>query len=170
MTALNPVEESQPDGASSSGLTCQWCSVRLPDGKAICPTCGSPGVPDPQLTAPGIEILEPEVKPEPVEPKEELDEWWLAEDVQATVAKPVKSGELFEDRLLKTVGILAGTGAVCAFTGWLIGPIFLTSVMESITGTPVENADDLRPMGTVIGLLTGLFFGASFGWIAQAER
>lgn len=164
------MEDSQHEQSRSSGLTCQWCSVRLPEGKAICPTCGSPGVPDPTLSAPGIEILEPEVKAEPVKPKEELDEWWLADDVQATVASPARNGELFEDRLLKTIGILAGTGAVCAFIGWLLGPIFLAPLMESITATPVESQDDLRPMGAIMGLLIGLFFGASYGWVAQADR
>lgn len=166
MTALYPVEDSE----STDRLTCQWCSVQLPEGKAICPTCGSPGVPDPALSAPGVEILEPEIKPEPVQPKEELDEWWLADDVQATAARPATGGDLFEDRLLKTVGILAGAGAVCAFIGWLLGPIFLAPLMESITGSPVENINDLRPMGTVMGLLTGLFFGAGIGWVVQPER
>jgi len=160
-------------GRQSAGhdLTCQWCSVRLPAGETRCPTCGSPGIPDPTLTAPGIEILEPIEVAEPVKPPEELEEWWLEDEQSGTGTLPiVRSPETFEDRLLKTVGLLAGCGAVFAFIGWLIGPVFLAPAMESITGTPVENPGDLRTMGATAGLLIGLFFGASIGWIFQGER
>jgi hypothetical protein len=145
--------------------------VRLPVGETRCPTCGSPGVPDPNLHAPGIGLLEEPAVVEQIESKGELHEWWLDEDVvESAPSRQTRTPDLIEDRLLKTVGILAAAGAVCAILGWLIGPLFLSPLMESITGTPVESAGDLRPMGATLGLLVGLFFGAGFGWVLQPER
>lgn len=156
---------------STGDLTCQWCSVRLPAGETRCPTCGSPGIPDPNLHAAGIEVLDAKAGPDVVEPKEELTEWWLDEDeVQHQEQRAALSPAAIEDRLLKTAGVLIGTAVVFTFLGWLVGPLFLSPLMENITGTPVERAADLRPMGGILGLLTGLFFGASYGWIAGAER
>jgi hypothetical protein len=40
--------------------------------------------------------------------------------------------------------------------------------MESLTGSPVQDTGDLRPMGSIIGFLSGLFLGACIGWISQA--
>ena len=151
-------------------LHCQWCSVTLPAGETRCPTCGSPGIPDPNLHAAGLELLE-EPEPAEVKPKAELDEWWLDDDeVEHQQQRAVMSSSAVEDRMLRTAMILLGTAAVFTFLGWLLGPLFLSPVMESITGTPVENASDLRPMGGILGMIVGLFFGASYGWIAGAER
>ena len=145
--------------------------MRLPAGETRCPTCGSPGVPDPTLHAPGIELLEPEAETAPIEPKDELHEWWLDDDeVQHQQQRAAISHSAPEDRVLRSAVILIGMGAFFAFLGWLVGPLFLSPLMENITGTPVESASDLRPMGGILGLLTGLFFGASYGWIANAER
>lgn len=170
MTALHPTDDFTRDQGQSSGLTCQWCSVRLPEGKAICPTCGSAGIPDLSLSVPGTELFEPPMTVEPQQPRETLDEWWLEDDGGAAAIQQPRRTELFEDRLFKTVGILAACAVVCAFIGWLAGPPFLAPLMENITGTPVEDTSDLRPMGTILGLLTGLFFGAALGWVFQAER
>lgn len=156
---------------STGDLTCQWCSVRLLAGETRCPTCGSPGIPDPNLHPPGVAMLEAETVPDIVEPKEELTEWWLDEDeVQHQQLRAALSPAAVEDRLFRTAGVLIGTAVVFTFLGWLVGPMFLSPLMENITGSPVEHASDLRPMGGILGLLTGLFFGASYGWIAGAER
>lgn len=171
MTVHNPAHERPPSQGSQGDLTCQWCSVRLPAGETRCPTCGSPGIPDPSLPAPGIELLETPERVEPLQPPEGPHEWWLDDDeVEHQQRRAAMSPNAVEDRLLKTVAILAGVGAAFTLLGWLIGPLFLSPLMESITDTPVETASDLRPMGSVLGLLIGLFFGASYGWIAQAER
>jgi len=171
VSAQQPTYDQSTSGARTGDLTCQWCSVSLPAGETRCPTCGSPGVPDPSLHAAGIEILEPEVAPEPVQTKEELPEWWLDEDeVKHQQQRAAVSTGAGEDRMLKTAAVLIGTAAVFTLLGWLIGPLFLSPLMERITGTPVERAADLRPMGGIIGLLTGLFLGASYGWIAGASR
>lgn len=120
------------------------------------------------MTAPGIEILEPLPAKDPVKPPEELDEWWLDdESASQPAARPRSSVALDEDRLLKTAGVLIGTAVVCAFMGWLAGPL-LAPAMENTTGSPVENTNDLRPMGSIIGFLFGLFIGAFAGWISQA--
>lgn len=172
MSAFESTQEQASGAVSAQGdLHCQWCSVSLPAGETRCPTCGSPGIPDPNLHAAGIEILEPEIAPEPVQTKEDLPEWWLDEDeVKHQQQRAAVSSSAVEDRMLRTAAVLIGTAAVFTFLGWLIGPLFLSPLMERITGTPVERAADLRPMGGIIGLLTGLFLGASYGWIAGAQR
>lgn len=120
------------------------------------------------MTAPGIEILEPVVPTGPARPARELDEWWLDDESADEPATRVQSGvTLDEDRVLKTAAILIGTAAVCAFAGWLAGPL-LAPAMESITGSPVRDTNDLRPMGSIIGFLSGLFLGACIGWVSQA--
>ncbi len=169
MTGLQQTDQLQPDrDPLTGGLRCQWCSVRLPANTTVCPTCNSPGVPDPTMTVPGIEILEPSPANEPVKPPEELDEWWLDDESTAgAAARPRPTAVLDEDRLLKSAAILIGTAAVCAFVGWLCGPL-LAPLMENITGSPVQDTNDLRPMGSIFGCLSGLFLGACIGWISQA--
>lgn len=170
MTRVRLTEDLQPEPHSAgSGLRCQWCSVALPAGETVCPTCNSPGVPDPNLTAPGIEILEPATSAEPVKLPEELDEWWLEDEAAGRpVPKAQSSVAVDEDRLIKTVAILIGTAVACAFVGWLAGPPLLAPVMENITGSPVEDMNDLRPMGSIFGFVSGIFLGACIGWAAQA--
>lgn len=119
------------------------------------------------MTAPGIEILEPVPVVEMTNPPEELDEWWLDDESAAQPAARAQSSvALDEDRLLKTAGILIGTAVICAFVGWLAGPL-LAPAMESVTGSPVQDTGDLRPMGSIFGFLSGLFLGACIGWISQ---
>lgn len=167
MTGIKPIEQREPGEHSSSGrLTCQWCSVQLPAGVTRCPTCGSPGIPDPSMTVPGIDLLESGPVADPVKPAEELDEWWLDDESGAsTAAQALASTPLPEDQILKTVGILVAAALIFGFIGWLAGPLVLAPAMEDITGSPVEHLSDLRPMGAVLGLITGLFFGACVGWI-----
>ncbi|MFW6075259.1 MAG: hypothetical protein ACOC9Y_06675, partial [Chloroflexota bacterium] len=58
---------------ASTRLTCQWCSVVLPEGETVCPTCGSSGVPDDEMVVPGSEVLvdtEPAPEIEPQSPEE----------------------------------------------------------------------------------------------------
>ena len=168
MTGLQQTDELQPERHSSpGGPRCQWCSVSLPVGTTVCLTCNSPGVPDPALTVPGIEILEPTPAVETAKPPGELDEWWLDDQPASQPGtRPRSSAALDEDRLLKTAAILIGTAAICAFAGWLAGPL-LAPAMESITGSPVQDTGDLRPMGSILGFLSGLFLGAGIGWISQ---
>jgi hypothetical protein len=163
--------QSAINQSQTGELHCQWCSVRLPAGETRCPTCGSPGIPDPNLVAPGIEVLEaPEVATE-VTPASDLHEWWLDDDaVEDQARRATLTPSAVEDKALRTVIVLVCTGAVFTFLGWLVGPLFLSPAMESITGTPVERASDLRPMGGLIGLFVGLFIGAGYGWIAGSQR
>lgn len=74
------------------------------------------------------------------------------------------------DQTLTTIAVLAGCGIVFAFIGAIVGPYFISPLIESITGAPVERAADVRPMGIIVGLITGLFVGATWGWIAAADR
>lgn len=118
------------------------------------------------MTVPGIGILEPTPSVEMAKPPEELDEWWLDDQSASQPAvRKQPSAALDEDRLLKTAAILIGTAAICAFIGWLAGPL-LAPVMENITGSPVRDTNDLRPMGSIFGFLSGLFLGACIGWIS----
>jgi hypothetical protein len=120
------------------------------------------------MTVPGSEILEPTPAVDVVKPPEELDEWWLDdESVALPITRPPSSAALDEDRVLKTAAILIGTAVICAFAGWLAGPL-LAPAMEGITGSPVQDTSDLRPMGSILGFLSGLFIGACIGWISQA--
>ena len=170
-----------PDTAQASALRCQWCSVPLMPGVTICPTCGSPGIPDPRMTVAGLndsDVDEPEPASEEfvAHPKTddtgELVEWWREESKAADTAhtREQLSYEEVEQRQVQTLAFIGIAVVVCAVLGWIIGPALLEGPIESLTGTPVEQRSDLRGMGTFIGLIVGMFIGATGGWVIWASR
>lgn len=161
--------------ASTTGnggeLNCQWCAVQLAQGVTICPTCGSPGLPDAALSVPGGDRLRDEPFEVRQKAPEELIEWWRDEAEESSRSASGgsvyrNSGVAQETDPLVTVAALGGAVVVCVALGILAAPL-LAPLMESITGVEVENVNDLRPMGGIIGLLTGLFVGAILSWVVQ---
>lgn len=150
-------------------LRCQWCSVQLPAGTTICPTCGSPGIPDQDVPL-------PEAEPETIsgvdveqKPEEELVEFWNDEPAGSTTSSRQSTAAEPEDQLVIFLG-LAGAVVFCVVVGVLLAPPLLTPVMENITGTPVENPGDLRPVGGVVGFLVGLFIATIGLWVSNPAR
>jgi hypothetical protein len=162
------VDSQQAAGAST--LTCQWCSVALQPGVTICPTCGSAGVPDASMVVPDIplEIDEPAQLSLAVEPASdpELPEWWNEGEETGVYRNTAEEGH---DPLPVILG-LVGTGVVCILLGVLVAPTLLASVFENSLGVTVENNNDLRPLGGVLGLLTAAFIGALGIWVAGPRR
>jgi hypothetical protein len=162
-----------PAETDSEQLTCQWCAVQLAPGVSVCPTCGSPGVANADLHLPGDERLREETPV--VQPKapDELVEWWRDDELDADGAAGGSvyrnSASAQESDPLMTVAWMAVAVVVCVALGILAAPL-LAPLMESITGVEVEDVDDLRPMGGIIGLLVGLCVGAMLGWVVQPRR
>jgi hypothetical protein len=154
-------------GEGAGTLTCQWCSVNLPAGETICPTCGSPGVADTSMVVPDL-IEAPLQDAVTVQHKDdsELVEWWK-EDAEPETYK--NSASQNDDPMPVILG-LAGTAVVCIVLGILVAPILLASLFESSLGITVENSNDLRPLGGVLGLLMGAFIGAVGMWVAAPRR
>lgn len=161
------------ESAAEPGLRCQWCSVPLTSGVTICPTCGSPGVPDPRFTKPEPErdasalLLEGVVDTSVIAPWRD-DGLPSLDDPSPATRKQLTFQEV-ESRQLRTIMFAAASVLVCAFLGWLAGPL-LSGVIESFTGTPVENTGDLRPMGAFFGLLTGFLISGIGGVVIWAGR
>lgn len=149
---------------SAGKLTCQWCATVLPDGETRCPACGSPGIPDPTMQVPGAgEIVTALFTNEERSPEEillEPEEW----------AAPPPPKPDTSDQILNNIVILAGCGIVFALLGAMLSPFFISPLIESVTGAPVERAADVRPMGGIAGLIAGLLIGATWGWISAADR
>lgn len=162
-----------PAGAGTALLSCQWCSVQLAPGVSICPTCGSPGVPNADLRVPGSERLQEEVPAVQLKAPDELVEWWRDDEADADGAPRGNvyrnSSAARDSDPLMTVAALGGAVVVCVALGILAAPL-LAPLMENITGVEVENVNDLRPMGGIVGLLTGLFVGAILSWVVQPRR
>lgn len=156
-------------------LRCQWCSVPLAAGVTTCPTCGSPGIPDPQMIVAGL--TEPDVpQPDPAVAANAvaggevaLDEWWRNEPAGAESIQTVDFAAI-ERRRTQSLIFIGSAVVICGLLGWLIGPVLLESPFERLTGATVEDSDDLRTMGTIGGLIVGMFFGASGGWVIWADR
>jgi hypothetical protein len=154
-------------GANTATLTCQWCSVSLPPGETICPTCGSPGVGDDSMVVPDLaEMRVPDTVTVQHKGEDELVEWWK-EDGEPETYK--NSASRNDDPLPVILGI-AGTVVVCIILGIVAAPILLSSLFENSLGVTVENSNDLRPLGGVLGLLMGAFIGAIGMWIAGPRR
>ena len=164
---------SQPQVAEA--LRCQWCSVPLDPGVTVCPRCGSAGVPDPVATAQAQALAEAEAaRRAPASPAEdappaELKEWWKDEIAEATSSRRQLTYDEVERRRNQTLLFIAGAVIVCAFLGWLAGPL-LRPAMENLTGTPVEDTGDLRPTGLFLGVLFGFLVGATGGWVIQSSK
>lgn len=156
-------------GEGASTLSCQWCSVSLPAGETICPTCGSPGVADnsmvvPDLTeAPGQDAVDVQHMDD-----DALVEWWKEDGEGATETYKNSASEA-GDPLPMILGLL-GTGVICVVLGVLVAPVLLVSWFENSLGVTVENANDLRPLGGVLGLLAAVFIGAIGMWVAAPRR
>ena len=150
-------------------LTCQWCSVSLPPGVTICPTCGSPGVADDSMIVPDL-IETPAHDELTVQHKDEdeLVEWWKDEGESET--ETYKNSAAQGDDLMPVILGLIGTAVVCVVLGIFVAPILLVSLFEGSLGVTVENSNDLRPLGGVLGLLTGAFIGAIGMWVAAPRR
>jgi len=157
---------AERSATTSETLRCQWCMVDLPAGATVCPNCGSAGI-DPSMTAPDTAppVSEAELLVEP-QPEDELVEWWNDAD-EATTYKSTSSEP--QSQMPVILGLL-GTAAVCVILGVVVAPIALASVFESSLGVTIENHNDLRPLGGIIGLLVGAFIGAIGMWIAAPRR
>jgi hypothetical protein len=171
--AVHSPQAAQTDAEQvrAGELTCQWCSVTLAPGVTICPTCGSPGVPDAALSLPAAALLEEESFIVVEKPPEELVEWWHDEDEldEDGSHRFRNSAALQEPDPLVTAAVLGGSVLIGILLGVLAAPL-LAPLMENLTGVEVENVNDLRPMGGIIGLLTGLTVGAVAGWVMQPSR
>jgi hypothetical protein len=162
------------DTSSPAVMRCQWCSVPLKPGVVLCPTCGSPGIPDPRLSAPEPEPLDVQMVSSVME-SDIIAPWRSDDDVAISTASSSGSRAQMtfqeaERRQVRSIVFVAGSVLVCAVLGWLAGPLFLTGVIESFTGTPVENPDDLRPMGAFFGLTSGFLIGGIGGVVIWSDR
>lgn len=176
------IEASQAPGAEQQALRCQWCSVPLAASRTICPTCGSPGIPDPRMSVPGP--TEPEAS-RPGQPANagmaggatregsEPPEWWRDEAIAGGAADVPLTTMSFEDverRKMQSLTFIGGAVLVCALLGWLIGPSLLVGPFERVTGANVEDLSDLRGMGAMGGMIAGMFIGATGGWVIWSSR
>jgi len=174
--------QSTSDDAGAGALRCQWCSVPLAAGVTTCPTCGSPGIPDPRMTVAGLNDLATG-QPEPLSntmavsditgDEVELTEWWRNEPSAGDLNETPLQTLNFEDierRRMQSIGFIVGAVVVCTFLGWLIGPSLIVKPFEGLTGTTVENLDDLRTMGAIGGMIAGMFVGATGGWVIWSSR
>ncbi|HUG14478.1 MAG TPA: hypothetical protein VMM78_05595 [Thermomicrobiales bacterium] len=156
-------------------LRCQWCSVPLKPGVTLCPTCGSPGVPDPVFStpepepAPAVDALSVTVFDETSVIAPWRDDESLVVDAPVTGSRKQLTVQEAENRQMQTIKLAVIAVLVCGFLGWLAGPL-LAGVIESFTGTPVEDSGDLRPMGGFFGMLTGLLVGGIGGVVIWSGR
>jgi hypothetical protein len=172
----------EPPISPPESLRCQWCSVPLAAGVTVCPTCGSAGIPDPRMTVPDVADLETH-QPDPLRtaltsdngPAGEADlvEWWRDETsggANGEASVRVVDFEEVERRRMQSIVFMGGAVVVCAMLGWLIGPSLLVGPFEGLTGTEVEDLADLRGMGTIGGLVIGMFIGATGGWVIWSDK
>jgi hypothetical protein len=162
---INAAAEQRNPGSKTS-FRCQWCMVDLDAGVEVCPTCGSPGI-NALMVVPGAAAA---IKPDEVAlaptPETELKEWWNEGDEESTYRNSAA-----EERDLTPIIIgLLGTVVVCILIGILVAPMALASVFESSLGVTVENSNDLRPLGGILGLLVGAFIGAIGMWVTTPRR
>jgi hypothetical protein len=99
---------------------------------------------------------------------------WLRDDaISQELAEAPLTTMSFEDverRRMQSLMFLGGAVVVCAALGWLIGPSLLVGTFENLTGTTVEDLSDLRGMGTMGGLIVGMFVGAAGGWAIWSSK
>jgi uncharacterized Zn finger protein (UPF0148 family) len=172
---------SEPPTTERQSLRCQWCAVPLATGTTICPTCGSAGIPDPRMT---VASLADSGADQPVQAGNavtavtvgndvELVEWWQPETPDGELAEESRNTldfDAVERRRTQSLMVIGGAGVVCALLGWLIGPSLLESPFERLTGATVEDPADLRTMGTIGGVIAGLFIGATCGWVIWSDN
>jgi hypothetical protein len=144
---------------------CSWCTTSLAAGATRCPSCGA-SVVDPSLSPPDA-VPAAATPVAPTQPRSKLVEWWKDEPVNkdgTPVRRPLPSFAEVEQRRLQTFIAIGGAILFCAVLGWLLGPL-LSGLVESITGSPVEDTNDLRPTGLFIGVLVGSMLGAIGGMV-----
>jgi hypothetical protein len=157
-------------GAAADALHCQWCMQDLPAGQTVCPSCGSPGVPDPRLAAvvtTADPTLAAPVGADLVRP--ELVEWWRDDEGVDADGTPKLTAADVEERRTQTFIAIGVAVAVCISLGWLSGPL-LAPLIERLTGSKVEHPSDLRGAGAFLGTLVGMFIGATGGWIIWSGK
>lgn len=158
----NPSGDTGPAGER---LNCQWCFKQLEPGVTICPTCGSPGVPDESLTMPAggesdelskLEVTEK--SPEEIAAVMEEEGGSVYRNSSANAPDPA-------------VTFLAVGGAVLisVVMGVIAAPL-LETPFENTLGVVVDNPADLRPLGGVIGMLVGMFLGAIAMWVTNPRN
>ncbi len=156
----------QRNAGSKTSFRCQWCMVDLDAGVEVCPTCGSPGI-NALMVVPGATAA---INPDKIAliatPETELEEWWKDDDEESTY----RNSATDERDLTPVIIGLLGTVVVCILIGILIAPMALASVFESSLGVTVENSNDLRPLGGILGLLVGAFIGAIGMWVTTPRR
>ena len=158
--------DEKRDAGTKASFRCQWCMVDLDADVEVCPTCGSHGI-DTSMVVPDSA---PAINPDQiaVAPKTEagLDEWWNEGDEESTYRNSAA-----EDRDQAPIIIgLVGTVVVCILLGVLVAPSLLASTFESSLGVTVENSNDLRPLGGILGLLIGAFIAAIGMWVTAPRR
>jgi len=118
----------------------------------------------------GVPAAEAVIAPD----EQQLVEWWKHETLNVEPldepATPLPSFEDIEQRRMQSMIFIGSAVIVCALLGWLIGPSLLIGPFEGLTGTTVENPSDLRGMGTIGGILAGLFIGSAGGWVIWANK
>jgi hypothetical protein len=156
---------AQERGASAtSAYRCQWCMVDLQPGVEVCPTCGSAGI-DNSMVVPGSEPTVNHDQSAAPRTEVELDEWWNDE------SEPTyrNSAATTRDQTPVIIGLI-GTAVICIAIGVVVAPIVLANAFESSLGVTVENSNDLRPLGGILGLLVGAFIGAIGMWVTAPRR
>lgn len=156
--------EQNNTGAGKS-YRCQWCMVDLDAGVDVCPTCGSPGV-DTSMVVPGAErIKDPNQLDVATQTESELEEWWNDPEEETYRNTATEA----PDQTAVIVGLL-GTAIICIAIGVFVAPIILADAFESSLGVTVDNPNDLRPLGGILGLLVGAFIGAIGMWVTAPRR
>lgn len=98
---------------------------------------------------------------------DELVEWWNDEaEVERQTYR--NSAQRSDDPLPVILG-LVGAGVFCIVAGVIAMP-FTAPVIERNIGVVIENPNDLRPIGGIIGLLIGLFIGAIGMWVSAPGK
>ena len=160
--------------SAALGLHCQWCMTTLPAGDALCPACGSAGVPDLRLAASASELVSAPATlaathRAPALAQPELVEWWRDDD-EGDAAPPTTLSLADVERRRTQTFVAIGVAVVsCIALGWLAGPL-LAPAIERLTGTTIEHPHDLRGTGAFLGTLVGMFIGATGGWIIWSSK
>ena len=64
---------------------------------------------------------------------------------------------------------LVGAGVFCIVAGLIAMP-YTAPLIERNIGVVIDNPNDLRPIGGIIGLLVGLFIGAIGMWVSAPGK
>jgi hypothetical protein len=150
---------------------CQWCGEQLSDEQAVCPGCGAV-VAGPLLDdEAGETAVVAADAPDPAPEAAALIEWWRDDnpEVEAVRAQRQLTFEEAERRSLLSIAVIVCAAALCLLLGLASAPL-LAPLIESLTGSPVQDTSDLRPLGGLLGLLGGLLVGAIGGWIIWSNR